>query len=363
MRGLALLMIFIDHIPNNFLINVTMHNFGFSDAAEVFVLLAGFSSVMAYGRVFERDGTRSGLRRILLRLGRLYLFQIGLLLITLVVVLAWTTYYNLQPTIVAPILNKPVTGLAHALALHAVPSYLDILPLYILLFAAFPLVYLGLRKHYWFTLAISAALWLAVNLNPNINLPNWIGGGAWFFDPFAWQLLFTIGAVLAMVTSAHGGGLPRATWLTWVSAVYLIFAFFQSVPWSDWRLPDLQLFDMTPPDKTTLNILRLLDMLALAYLVISSSKLREFAHYRFWRPIEACGRHSLEVFSAGCVFALLGRLVFRTYGAGLETQIAVNVVGLFGMCLLGVYLERRRQAQPRSVPASKELVREGPSHP
>ncbi|MGA7327507.1 MAG: OpgC domain-containing protein [Rhodomicrobium sp.] len=113
-------MIFIDHIPNNFLDNITMRNFGFSDAAEVFVLLAGFSSVMAYGRVFERDGTRSGLRRILLRLGRLYLFQIGLLLITLVVVLAWTTHYNLQPTIVAPILNKPVTGLAHALALHAI---------------------------------------------------------------------------------------------------------------------------------------------------------------------------------------------------------------------------------------------------
>src|ERR1700719_147073 len=90
-RGLALMMIFIDHIPGNVLGLVTLHNFGFSDAAEVFVLLAGFSSMLAYGRIFERDGARSGLRRIALRLARLYLFQVGLLLATLGAVLMWTT--------------------------------------------------------------------------------------------------------------------------------------------------------------------------------------------------------------------------------------------------------------------------------
>ncbi len=49
LRGISLLMIFIDHIPDNSLGLVTIHNFGFSDAAEVFVLLAGFSSMLAYG--------------------------------------------------------------------------------------------------------------------------------------------------------------------------------------------------------------------------------------------------------------------------------------------------------------------------
>jgi OpgC protein len=39
LRGMALLMIFVDHIPGNVLSLVTLHNFGFSDAAEVFVLL------------------------------------------------------------------------------------------------------------------------------------------------------------------------------------------------------------------------------------------------------------------------------------------------------------------------------------
>ena len=43
-RGLALLMIFIDHIPGNVLslIAKISRNFGFSDAAEIFVLLAAF---------------------------------------------------------------------------------------------------------------------------------------------------------------------------------------------------------------------------------------------------------------------------------------------------------------------------------
>jgi hypothetical protein len=209
MRGLALLMIFVDHIPNNTLSLITLHNFGFSDAAEVFVLLAGFSSMMAYGRAFERGGASGGLKRIFLRLVRLYLFQVGLLLVTLGVVLAWTTYFNLQPTIVAPILNKPITGLAHALTLHAVPTYLDILPLYILLLAAFPLIYVGLKWRPWTALAISAAIWLSTNLNGDINLPNWVDGGNWFFDPFSWQLLFTIGAALALLSARHDGGLPR----------------------------------------------------------------------------------------------------------------------------------------------------------
>jgi hypothetical protein len=115
LRGLALLMIFVDHIPANVLGLATMHNFGFCDAAEAFVLLAGMSSMLAYGRAFERGGALSGLRRIVRRWGRLYVFQLGLLATTLVVVLLWTRHFNLQPLIVAPILNDPFSGILRGL--------------------------------------------------------------------------------------------------------------------------------------------------------------------------------------------------------------------------------------------------------
>jgi len=285
-------MIFVDHIPGNTLSLVTLRNFGFSDAAEVFVLLAGMSSMLAFGRVFEREGARSGLRRIVLRLGRIYLFQIGLLLTTLAVVLLWTTHHQLHPTLVAPILNAPLSGIARGLTLQAVPGYLDILPLYLVLLAVFPVLYLGLRFSPGLTLGVSAALWLAVNLDSNLNLPNWMNGGRWFFNPFAWQLLFTIGAALAMLAAALGGSLPRARWLVWLCAAYLSFAFLESAPWAFWDLPSLRPFDMEAPDKTQLAAVRILNILALAYLLLSSPALRALASRRFFRPLEACGRHS-----------------------------------------------------------------------
>jgi hypothetical protein len=342
LRGLALLMIFVDHIPGNLLSLITLRNFGFSDAAEVFVLLAGFSSMLAYGKIFQRDGVRSGLCRIALRLTRLYLFQIGLLLTTFAVGLIWITHFQLQPTVLRPVLEAPVAGLAHALTLRAVPAYLDILPLYIVLLAAFPLVHLGLRTKPWLTLGVSAAMWLTANLTHDFNLPNWMDGQKWFFNPFAWQFLFTIGAALAMLGAAHDGALPRVKWLAWLCAGYLAFAFVQSAPWAEWHLPSLRLFAMSPPDKTHLSILRLLNVLALAYLVFSSARARAFAGCRWLQPLESCGRHSLEVFTAGCVVALFGRLLFRITAPTLDIQIAINAMGLATMCLVAWWLERQR---------------------
>jgi hypothetical protein len=341
LRGIALLMIFVDHIPGNTLGLVTLHNFGFADAAEVFVLLAGMSSMFAYGRVFERDGALGGLRRIIWRCARIYLFQIGLLLTTLAVVLLWTTHFQQAPTLVAPILNAPLSGIARGLMLQAVPGYLDILPLYLVLLAAFPLVYLGLRLSPGLALGVSAAIWLAVNLHPNLNLPNWMNGEHWFFNPFAWQFLFTIGAAFAMLAAAHGGSLPRARWAVWLCAAYLGFAFLESAPWADWHLPSLRPVNMAAPDKTQLAAVRILNILALAYPLLSSPGLRTLAGRRFFRPLEACGRHSLEVFAVGCICALFGRLLFRTYGVGFDTQVAINVIGLVMMCMVGLWLERR----------------------
>jgi len=353
-RGMALLMIFVDHIPGNALGLATLRNFGFSDAAEIFVFLAGMSAMLAYAKVFERDGMACGLSRVIRRWARIYLFQVGLFLTTCVVVSLWTMHYRLQPSFVAPIINAPISGLIHGLLLQALPSYLDILPLYLALFAAFPLIYFGVRRNLWVALTASATIWLAANLNPNINLPNWIDHGRWFFNPFAWQFLFTIGAALALPAAIDKRSLPRINWLVWLCIVYLGFAFLESAPWADWNLPNLRPIALVTPDKTLLAPLRLLDVLSLAYLLLSSDRLRVLAGQRTFRPFEICGRHSLEVFAVGCVAALLGRLFFRTYGAGIEAQIEINVVGIAMMFMVGLWMEKRRtsrslQSSPRSA--------------
>jgi hypothetical protein len=56
-RGLSLFFIFIDHIPNNFLSYATLHTIAFSDAAEVFIFISGYTAALVYGQLLVRRGT------------------------------------------------------------------------------------------------------------------------------------------------------------------------------------------------------------------------------------------------------------------------------------------------------------------
>lgn len=339
-----MMMIFVDHIPRDVLGFVTLHDFGFCDAAEVFVLLAGVSSVLAYGRAFEREGALAGLRRIALRCGRIYVFQVGMLLLTMAVVYLWDRGRHEAPGKLAPLFQAPITGLEYGLTLRALPTYLDILPLYIVLLAVFPFVYLVLRRSAWLALGLSGLVWMAANLDPWLDLPNWIDGKGWYFNPFAWQFLFTLGAVLANVLVRRERGL--LTYRPWLAALcwaYLFGAFLQAAPWHDWGLPDLRPLAVEAPDKSLLAWPRILDIGALVYVAFSSTRVDEWARHRFAWPLAACGRHSLEVFSTSCMLALLSRLGFRAFGPGPGMQVLVNAAGVGSMVLVAVWLERSRE--------------------
>jgi hypothetical protein len=352
LRGAALLMIFVDHMPGNPVSYFTLHNFGFCDAAEIFVLLAGFASMMAYGRVFARDGAWAGLRRVGARCGRIYLCHALLLLFTLALVRVWMDRFGIMPVGIAPMLNAGLPALARGLMLHALPTYLDILPLYVVLLAVFPLVYLALRSSVWLGLGGAALVWLAANLDHRLTLPNWLDANGWYFNPFTWQLLFVVGAALAVAMARGGGSLPYRHWLAALCAVYLVFACFQTFEWTEWHLPDLRPLAMDPPDKSRLSPLRLLDILAVFYLIFSSPRLRELARHRYAHALEACGKHSLEIFALGCVLALVGRLIFRTFGRDWVLLTTVNVTGLVTMCVVALWMERERpQASAEPIAA------------
>lgn len=340
LRGFALLTIFIDHLTGNFLGTLTLRNFAFCDAAELFVLLAGLSSMMAYGATFEREGAGRALRRVGARCVRIYLFQIGLLLATLAILQRWLTHFGMEPHGIAPMLRGGVRGLKHGLVLHALPSNLNILPLYIILLAFFPVVYLGMRRRPGVTLLGSAALWLAANLDPNLNLSNWMDGQGWFFNPFAWQFLFVIG-VAAAYLQRHGGTLPRNRWVVWACAAYVGFALLATAPWANWGL-DWRPIDIAAPDKTALAPLRLMNVLALVYLLMTAPAFDRLARARWLGFMALCGRHSLEVFATGTLLSLLGRLAFRTFGTGWELQLLVNGVGFATLITVARTMERPR---------------------
>jgi hypothetical protein len=69
-RGLALWFIFIDHIPDNALTWLTLRNYGFSDTAEVFVLVSGYTCMLAYGGALREQGWSTTVTRALRRFAR-----------------------------------------------------------------------------------------------------------------------------------------------------------------------------------------------------------------------------------------------------------------------------------------------------
>ncbi|MBB2191345.1 OpgC domain-containing protein [Gluconacetobacter azotocaptans] len=363
LRGVALLMMFVDHIPQNVLNRFTLRNVGFADAAEIFVLLAGYASWLAYGRNFDRVGLRAGVDRVLRRCARLYVFQAVMVVVTTATIRRWRHFWPVPVDFLEPELAHGLNSFWRVMFLDALPSNLNILPLYIVLLLAFPLIYLLIRRGLVLTLMLSGGLWVLINVDPTINFPNWLDPDGWYFDPLAWQFLFTLGACAAVLAGRHGGSLPRVHWLRVLCCAYLAVSALEAFPWSLWGLPDLRPFAVAAPDKSVLAPLRLLDVMSIFYLVQSSVVARRGAEGRLGQVMALFGRHSLEVFSVGTVIDLYARLVFTTFGDGWGLQIAVNVIGFAILWGLATVLDRRRVRQKEAAARAKQAAadRSGPA--
>ena len=97
-RGFALVVIVIDHVPGSFLDKFTLMNFGFSDAAEVFVFLSGVSIGLVYLPRFQQGGFRGVLNGCWTRAFKLYGVHIALTAVALLIlVIVVTVVANVKP--------------------------------------------------------------------------------------------------------------------------------------------------------------------------------------------------------------------------------------------------------------------------
>src|SRR4051812_42876119 len=65
LRGFANWAIYLDHIPNNAVNWLTQRNYGFSDAADLFVFISGYTASFVYARMMlDRGVTIAGTRLI-----------------------------------------------------------------------------------------------------------------------------------------------------------------------------------------------------------------------------------------------------------------------------------------------------------
>src|ERR1700690_4616234 len=71
-RGIANWQIFIYHIPNNAFNWVTTEYYGFSDAADLFIFISGFTASFVYARMMLERGFIVGATRLTKRGWQLY---------------------------------------------------------------------------------------------------------------------------------------------------------------------------------------------------------------------------------------------------------------------------------------------------
>jgi hypothetical protein len=237
---------------------------------------------------------------------------------------------------VAKFFTEPYIAVIRVLELRFQPAFLDILPLYIVLLATFPLVLMLLRRHVLAALIPSLTVYAATQFF-ELNLSGYPGFRPWFFNPFAWQLLFVIGASCGYPRTAGQLITPtRLNRLFVPAAMIAIIAATIRLSWTVhnfWNaVPAILLERRWPIDKTTLAPIRLFDFLALAIVVINlTAKDASFLRWRITRPAIRCGQYSLQIFCLGILLSVIGQFVLMQWDNSLAMQLAVSALGIIIM--------------------------------
>lgn len=360
-RGFALVSIFINHIPGIYYSRFTHVNFSVSDAADLFVFLAGW----ALRYVVGTDERQLRTRYLVLRLGgRAIAIYTAQILITMLAIamLAAAAIILENPLLLewhnaAAVFHDPVpTHIGLALITHQL-GYFDILPLYVVLMLMAPAIAVFDRFAPNWLLPASFLVY-CVALTFRVIPPTWPVSGEWFFNPLAWQFLFVLGFVLARNDGVGAVVRRNIAWLWYVALVIVIVAFV--VMWNNWwpdptKVPQPRLFFIV--DKTYETPIRLIQFLSLVvvfsgafpYIRKVASPLCDF--------LSMLGRNSLYVFCVASLLSLAGQITRFVYEGFVTVDTIVVIIGIAIMALTAWLAEWRerataRPAQPPHLPAS-----------
>ncbi len=354
-RGLALWLIFLDHIPDNLLSWITIRNYGFSDATEIFVFISGYTAAFVYGRAMREQGFVVAGARILKRAWQIYVAHIFLFAIYMAEIAYVSRSFD-NPLYheemgIFEFLQQPDITLVQALLLKFKPANMDVLPLYIVLLAGFPpMLWLLLR---WQTLALAASVLLYIlTWHFDWNIPSYPNGD-WVFNPFAWQLLFVFGAWCALGGAKKLHFLITSRITLALAILYLVFAFSIVMTWYvpglDRSVPRWLEDVLYPIDKTNLDVLRFAHFLALAVITVRLIPQNWSALRSPWlHPAILCGQHSLEIFCLGVFLSFAAHFVMVEIHEGIVMQVGASVLGIILMVATATLISWYKRIEGRS---------------
>jgi hypothetical protein len=370
-RGLGLLFIFLDHIPQNIVSYFTLANVAFCDAAELFVFISGFSVALVFGGTLRQQGVVFAAVQVLKRCWTLYVAHVFLFVIFIAQVSYAAAKFDnpmfVDEMKVADFLQEPHIAVLKAISLQFQPEFMSILPLYIVLLLGFAVLLPLLRSSPGPVVALSVLLYgVAIVLHLNLRTyPN----GVWYFNPFTWQLIFILGAALGV---RQVDGLPRLK--LWPRLIWLSGGFLAVMAVVKMTITLFYLFDEVPPtvvsaiwavgDKTNLGPLRLLNFFALAHVTVTLLK-RDHPLFRspFAEPVIICGQNSLNIFCLGIFLSVLAHFVLSEFGSDVLAQVAVSAAGVLIMFGAAYFLswskQRRRPTGERAPITPRQTVAQG----
>jgi hypothetical protein len=374
-RGLGMFIILIAHITGNPWALWIPARFGFSDATEMFVFCSGMASALAFGALFSRAGWLMGSMRILHRIWQVYWVHLSVFFVTLALMLAVNMTGLFPRDEVSALnlnhfLNNTGPNLIGLLTLTYVPNYFDILPMYLVILALIPVMMALARIDIRLAITASLALWVAATSGLNFPAELWFtkpSDRPWFFNPFAWQLVFFTGFALM------AGWLPAPPvnrvliWLTiGIVAFSVPFAWGKVFTQID-LLRDIRKSAAPLFNKTDFGILRYIHFLSLAYLAWVAVG-PEGARLRLggWAGqiialICRVGQQSLAVFAASMVLARVLGAFLKLAGNGPLAALAVNLVG-FALIIAVAKIAAYFKSQPWKTAPTRPAPPEAEPH-
>jgi hypothetical protein len=327
------------------------------------------SAAFAYFPRFISGEVPRSLGLVAKRIGTLYIAHLSSIAIGFAIY-ALATVWLARPELMLPderhwILDKPVEALAGIGLLSYQTGNFNILPMYMVMLALLPLIMLLARVRLSLALGVSFLGWLVANWL-RLGPPNWPGQGVWFFNPFAWQFLFTIGFV-GGVMLRRGQKLAFSPVLYGLALAYLAAAAIL-VMGDHWdKFPVLpEWIWISGFNKSWVGVFRLLHVLALVYVVVFSP-LPAYLQRRLaadnW--IVSLGRNTLPVFWTSVVLAVAGHILredvfllpndptFTLRGIAVDTAlIGIGLVLLFALAFFLDWTKpgARRSAAPAQAP-------------
>ncbi len=350
-RGFALVTIFINHIPGIYYSRFTPVNFSVSDSADLFVFLAGWALRYVVGSGDRQTPTRHLVLRLSGRAVTLYAAQ-TLITMLAIAMLATTALLLDNPLILdwhnaAAVFQDPVpTHIGLAVLSHHL-GYFDILPLYVALMLAAPLLAVIDRFAPNLLLPLSLGVYL-VTLSIPLAIPTWPVEGQWFFNPLAWQLVFVLGFVLAK-DGAGVGALVRRHIIPIRVVAAVIVAVLAVVMWKNWwpdptRVPQPTLLFV--PNKSYVTPIRLIQFLAVVAFFSLFFPYIQRVSKGLAASLSMLGRNSLEVFCVASLLSLAAQIARLAYRGHIGGDTAVVIIGVAIMALTAWLAEWRDRARP-----------------